>query len=117
MCQYSAARSGADIGKVTDFSVGHLMARAVGGFGLVMTEATAVVVTGRVSPADLGVWADDQLPGLSRIATAVRAHGAVAAISSATPAAKPRRAGLGSIAVVVFPSHTVDGFRGLRRHT
>ncbi|MFC8047239.1 hypothetical protein [Nocardia sp. NPDC057353] len=75
MCQYSAPA-----GVVTDWHVSHLEARAVGGVGLVLTEATAVVPEGRVSPADLGVWSDEQIPGLARIAAAVRRHGAVPAL-------------------------------------
>ena len=53
MCQYSSTD-----GLVDDWHVVHLGARAVGGFGLVLTEATAVVPEGRITPHDAGLWAD-----------------------------------------------------------
>jgi 2,4-dienoyl-CoA reductase-like NADH-dependent reductase (Old Yellow Enzyme family) len=77
MCQYSAAADGPAAGGVTDWHVSHLEARAVGGCGLVMAEATAVDPLGRVSPHDLGAWSDRQVPGLARLAAAVARHGAV----------------------------------------
>ena len=40
----------------------HLGSRAVGGAGLVMTEATAIEKTGRISPNDLGIWKDAHIP-------------------------------------------------------
>ncbi|KMS84258.1 hypothetical protein ACZ91_48810 [Streptomyces regensis] len=80
MCQYSAEATGPATGQVTDWHVSHLEARAVGGVGLVMTEATAVHSDGRVSPTDLGIWTDDQILGLTRIVAAVRRHGAIPAL-------------------------------------
>ena len=80
MCQYSAAATGAGAGHVTDWHVSHLEARAVGGVGLVMTEATAIHPDGRVSPTDLGIWNDRQVDGLGRIVSAVRRHSAVPAL-------------------------------------
>lgn len=78
MCQYS----GVD-GEATDWHVVHLGSRAVGGAGLVMTEAVAVDPTGRISPADLGIWDDRHIAGLARVSEFVRANGAVAGIQLA----------------------------------
>jgi len=47
-------------GVVTDWHVVHYASRAVGGFGTVIVEATAVTPEGRLSPNDLGLWADVQ---------------------------------------------------------
>ncbi|MCX6543374.1 MAG: NADH:flavin oxidoreductase/NADH oxidase [Acidobacteria bacterium] len=78
MCQYSS-----EDGCATDWHLVHLGSRAVGGAGLVMTEATAVLPRGRISPADLGIWDDHHIPGLRRVVDFVRAQGAVAGIQLA----------------------------------
>ena len=62
MCQYSAVD-----GFANDWHLVHLGSRAVGGAGLVMTEATAVEARGRISPSDLGIWSDAHVPPLERI--------------------------------------------------
>ncbi|MCW5940069.1 MAG: NADH:flavin oxidoreductase/NADH oxidase [Fimbriimonadaceae bacterium] len=80
MCTYSCE---ACDGLATDWHVVHLGARAVGGCGLVMAEATAVTADGRISPQDLGIWSDDHVGPLARVAEAVRALGAVPAIQLA----------------------------------
>ncbi|MEJ2867750.1 NADH:flavin oxidoreductase/NADH oxidase [Actinomycetospora sp. OC33-EN08] len=80
MCQYSSEPTGPGAGSVTDWHVSHLEARAVGGVGLILTEATAVHPEGRVSPTDLGIWADAQVPGLARVVAAVERHGVVPAL-------------------------------------
>ena len=72
MCQYSATD-----GFASDWHLVHLGQFAVGGAGLVFTEATAVVSEGRISPQDLGIWDDAQLPMLERITRFIRAQGAV----------------------------------------
>lgn len=79
MCQYSA---GAD-GVPTDWHLVHLGARATGGFGLVLTEATAVVPEGRISPQDVGIWNDEQVAAWRRITDFVRARGAHSGIQLA----------------------------------
>src|SRR4051812_49988174 len=71
MCQYSS-----EDGFATDWHLVHLGSRAVGGAGLVMTEAAAVEPGGRISPFDLGVWKDEHLPALERIARFVADQGA-----------------------------------------
>ncbi|PYC82188.1 oxidoreductase [Streptomyces tateyamensis] len=83
MCMYSAATEGPQTGVATDFHLTHLAARAAGGTGLVITEATAVSPEGRISPADLGLWNEAQQEGLARVVRAIRSHGSVAAIQLA----------------------------------
>jgi 2,4-dienoyl-CoA reductase-like NADH-dependent reductase (Old Yellow Enzyme family) len=75
MCQYSAKD-----GLIDDWHVLHLGSRAVGGAGLVMTEATAVEARGRGSLHDLGIWSDAHVEGLARVAREVEARGAVPGI-------------------------------------
>lgn len=70
MCQYSSRDGMAD-----DWHLVHLGTRAVGGAGLVFTEATAVSPEGRISPADLGIWKDGHIEGLRRIVKFVRGQG------------------------------------------
>ena len=78
MCQYSSAD-----GFANDWHVVHLGSRAVGGAGLVFTEATAVTAEGRISPSDLGIWKDEHVPVLRRITGFVADHGAVVGIQLA----------------------------------
>lgn len=80
MCQYSAF---ACDGQPTDWHLVHLGARATGGFGLVMAEATAVVPEGRISPQDTGLWSDDHIESWRRVTAFVREQGAVPAIQLA----------------------------------
>jgi len=72
MCQYSSADGFAD-----DWHLVHLGQFAVGGAALVLTEATAVLPEGRISPQDLGLWKDEHVEMLARIGRFVRAQGAV----------------------------------------
>ncbi len=78
MCQYSAEN-----GIPNDWHFVHLGSRAVGGAGLVMTEATAVSPEGRISPADLGIWSSDHVTAFKRIAGFVESQGAIAGIQLA----------------------------------
>ena len=80
MCQYSCE---ARDGLATDWHRTHLTSRAVGGAGLVMTEATAVAGRGRISPQDLGIWDDAQATALEPVTDFVRAQGSVPAIQLA----------------------------------
>lgn len=88
MCQYSAPSRGRAVGTVTDWHIAHLAARAVGGAALVCVEATAVLPDGRISPSDLGIWSDDHIDGLARLARAITASGAVPSIQIAHAGAK-----------------------------
>jgi 2,4-dienoyl-CoA reductase-like NADH-dependent reductase (Old Yellow Enzyme family) len=78
MCQYSSEE-----GFPTDWHLVHLGARAIGGAGMVMMEATAVSPEGRITPWDMGIWTDDHAAAMKRIVRFVRAHGAVPAIQLA----------------------------------
>jgi len=78
MCQYSS-----EDGFINDWHLVHLGSRAVGGAGLVMLEASAVEPRGRISPQDLGIWKDEHIEGLGRVATIIRSHGAVPGIQIA----------------------------------
>jgi len=80
MCQYSCERTD---GVATDWHVQHLTSRAVGGAGIVMTEATAVEDRGRITPTDLGIWTDDQAEALADIATFIDDQGSLPAIQLA----------------------------------
>lgn len=78
MCQYSA-----DDGVPGDWHLTHLVSRAVGGHGVVITEATAVLPEGRISPGCTGLWNDRQTEAFARIAALVEEAGAVPAIQLA----------------------------------
>jgi 2,4-dienoyl-CoA reductase-like NADH-dependent reductase (Old Yellow Enzyme family) len=78
MCQYSSKQ-----GHPTDWHLVHLGSLARGGAGLVMTEATAIVPEGRISPEDAGIWNDEQAREYARITDFIRGQGAVPAIQLA----------------------------------
>src|SRR2546421_2766343 len=78
MCQYSSVD-----GFATDWHLVHLGSRAVGGAGLVLTEATAVLPEGRISPQDLGIWSDAHVEPLARIVRFIHDHGSVAGMQLA----------------------------------
>lgn len=78
MCQYSAAN-----GMATDWHFAHLARFALGGFGIVMAEATAISPEGRITPGDLGIWNDEHIIPLARIAAFLKANHAVPAIQLA----------------------------------
>jgi 2,4-dienoyl-CoA reductase-like NADH-dependent reductase (Old Yellow Enzyme family) len=78
MCQYSS-----DDGFANDWHLVHLGSRAIGGAGLVFTEASAVTAEGRISPQDLGIYDDKHIEFLSRITQFIRDHGAIAGMQLA----------------------------------
>ncbi|WP_254863072.1 NADH:flavin oxidoreductase/NADH oxidase [Halovivax gelatinilyticus] len=80
MCQYSVDERD---GLATDWHRVHLGSRAVGGAGIVFTEATAVEERGRISPEDLGIWSDDHRDALAPIASFIDSHGATPGIQLA----------------------------------
>lgn len=80
MCQYSCEDRD---GLATDWHRVHLGSRAVGGAGIVMTEATAVEARGRISPQDLGIWSDDHRDALDPVVDFIAARGAVPGIQLA----------------------------------
>ncbi|MFJ7998336.1 NADH:flavin oxidoreductase/NADH oxidase [Streptomyces sp. NPDC096310] len=83
MCQYSAEETGPEAGVPGDWHFAHLAARASGGTGLILTEATAVSPEGRISPADLGIWNDAQVAGFRRITRFLAEQGTVSGIQLA----------------------------------
>ncbi|MBO9566811.1 MAG: NADPH dehydrogenase NamA [Niastella sp.] len=78
MCQYSSKD-----GFATDWHLVHLGSRAVGGAGLIITEATAVSPEGRISPDDLGIWKDEHIEKLQRITSFISEQGCVPGIQLA----------------------------------
>ncbi|HET6632213.1 MAG TPA: NADH:flavin oxidoreductase/NADH oxidase [Rhodanobacteraceae bacterium] len=78
MCQYSSPD-----GAPGDWHLVHLGSRAVGGAGLVFTEATAVSPEGRISPQDAGIWNDGQAAAWARVAAFIRSQGAAAGMQLA----------------------------------
>jgi 2,4-dienoyl-CoA reductase-like NADH-dependent reductase (Old Yellow Enzyme family) len=78
MCQYSATE-----GLANDWHLVHLGSRAAGGVALVMVEATAVAAEGRITPRDMGIWGEQHVEPLARIARFVHSQGAVAGIQLA----------------------------------
>jgi 2,4-dienoyl-CoA reductase-like NADH-dependent reductase (Old Yellow Enzyme family) len=78
MCQYAC-----EDGFATEWHLVHLGSRAVGGAGLVMVEATGVEHRGLISPFDMGIYKDDHIAPLARVADFVTSQGAVAGIQLA----------------------------------
>src|SRR5260370_42364066 len=78
MCQYSSRG-----GYANDWHFVHLGSRAVGGAGLILTEATAVLPEGRISPEDLGIWADRHVEMLCRIVSFIHEQGSIAGMQLA----------------------------------
>src|SRR5881275_1120243 len=78
MCQYSS-----EDGYANDWHLVHLGSRAVGGAGLVLTEATAVLPEGRISPQDLGIWDDGHVEMLSEIVRFIQKQGSIAGMQLA----------------------------------
>ena len=78
MCQYSSEE-----GLANDWHLVHLGARAAGGAGLVFVEASAVTRDGRITPGDMGIWGDQHIEPLARIARFIESQGAVPAIQLA----------------------------------
>lgn len=80
MCQYAVEHGD---GIATDWHLVHLGSRAVGGAGIVMSEATAVEPRGRISPNDLGIWSDAHAEALAPVTAFIQAYGARPAIQLA----------------------------------
>ncbi len=78
MCQYSYSE-----GFSNDWQMTHLGARAAGGAGLIIAEATAVEARGRITPFDVGLWSDEHIEPLQRVTRFIKQNGAVAGIQVA----------------------------------
>ena len=78
MCQYSSVD-----GFANDWHLVNLGSRAVGGAGLVITEAAAISPEGRITYDDLGIWKDEHIPFLKRIADFITAQDSIPGIQLA----------------------------------
>ncbi len=99
MCQYSCAEQD---GMPGDWHLVHLGSHAIGGFGLILTEAAAVSPQGRISPQDAGLWNDGQQHAWRRITDFLHAQGAKTGVQLAHAGRKastyaPFAAGSGSV--------------------
>jgi 2,4-dienoyl-CoA reductase-like NADH-dependent reductase (Old Yellow Enzyme family) len=83
MCQYSAEAFGPNAGVANDWHFAHYAARAAGGTGLILVEATAVSPEGRISPRDLGLWNDTQVEAARRITAFLESQGTIPGIQLA----------------------------------
>ncbi len=86
MCQYSS-----EDGFANDWHLAHHAARAVGGAGLLIAEATGVEPEGRITPNCLGIWKDEHVPALRRVTDFVRERSAVPGIQLAHAGVKASR--------------------------
>jgi 2,4-dienoyl-CoA reductase-like NADH-dependent reductase (Old Yellow Enzyme family) len=78
MCEYSATD-----GLPNEWHFVHLGSRAVGGAGLLITEATAISPEGRISAGDVGIWNEAQQQAWQPIVAFIKAHGAAAGVQLA----------------------------------
>lgn len=79
MCMYSSDEHGF----VTNWHLEHYSARATGQVGTILVEATSVCPHGRITTNDLGVWNDEQIAGLTKLAETIKVNGSCAAIQLA----------------------------------
>ncbi len=112
MCQYSAQE-----GLANDWHLVHLGSRAVGGAGLVIVEATAVLPEGRITADDLGIWSDAHVEPLHRITRFIESQGAVAGSNWPTPGARRVPGGRGWASTAACRSATAAGYRWRRRRS
>ncbi len=78
MCEYSS-----EDGFANDWHFVHLGSRAVGGAGLIITEATAISPEGRITPDDLGLWKDEHIAELKKIVGFIHENGSIAGVQLA----------------------------------
>lgn len=63
-------------GLVSDKHIKHYSQIAKGGAGLIIIEALAVAKDGKLSETQLGIWSDDHIEGIRKIAEVCHRHGA-----------------------------------------
>lgn len=80
MCQYAVVD---EDGVPTEWQLLHLGSRAIGGFGLIIVEATSVVPEGRITPRCTGIWNDEQAAAWAKINQTIHSYGAKSAIQLA----------------------------------
>ena len=78
MCEYSSID-----GFASDWHLVHLGSRAVGGAGLIISEATSISPEGRITKGDLGIWKDEHIEFLKRITAFIELQGSVPGIQLA----------------------------------
>ena len=107
MCMYSAQ---AGTGLVNDFHLAHYTARAIGGVGLVIVEATGVTPEGRITDQCLGLWDDSQIEGMKRLVDMVHSQGARIALQINHAGRKSQTAVFPHLApsAVPYNDHPVD---------
>ena len=105
MCMYSAVD-----GFATDWHLVHYGSRAMGGAGSVMLEATAVCADGRIGIGDLGIWKDEHIGPLEKIASFIKSSGSVAAIQLAHSGRKGSTWAMGGESRVLMPEDE-DGWQ------
>jgi 2,4-dienoyl-CoA reductase-like NADH-dependent reductase (Old Yellow Enzyme family) len=86
MCQYSS-----EDGFANQWHIAHHAARAIGGAGLLLAEATAITPAGRITPNCLGIWKDEHIAALQPLTAFVQQHGAVPGIQLAHAGGKASR--------------------------
>ncbi len=69
-----------DNGFVNDFHIQHYGSRSFGGLGTIIVESTAVSEEGKIRPKDLGIWKDEHLAGMKRLANIIKMGGALAGL-------------------------------------
>ena len=79
MCMYKAKEDGT----LSDFHFCHYGARAIGGVGLIIVEASAVEARGRISDNDVGLWNDEQIEGHKKLNDLLHTLGTKTAIQLA----------------------------------
>jgi len=80
MCQYSCENKD---GVPGSWHLVHYGARATGGAGLIIVEATAVSPEGRITPWCTGIWNDEQVKGWTAVNDFAHSQGAKTAIQLA----------------------------------
>jgi 2,4-dienoyl-CoA reductase-like NADH-dependent reductase (Old Yellow Enzyme family) len=100
MCQYACVD-----GIHADWSLVHYGSRAMGGAGLILTEATAVAPEGRITPDDAGIWNDTQVDAYKRINDFISSVHAVPGIQLAHAGRKASTYAPGKGDGEVMPEH------------
>ena len=107
MCMYSYTD-----GFSNDWQIVHLGARAVGGAGLIIAEATAVEPRGRITPFDIGIWSDAHIDPLAKVSTVIKKMALWQASKSPTPAEKQAQTSPGSADKPILPDKPL-GWQGV----
>jgi NADPH2 dehydrogenase len=106
MCMYSASEEG----EIQPFHLAHYPARAYGGVGLVIVEASAVESRGRISIHDVGIYSDAHLAGLHQLVSSVHQGGAKIAIQLAHAGKKSgdmKQEAISASALPFTPEHRI----------